>query len=923
MQESGPTKWTFPLIKTLQDKSVPRTGLQPPTSPQQPEPTAEEAGVDGSLNGGLRPLSGFKNVRELDFQSDPNHDTTSVVLDARAIAFSLDSSSYAYGIVYKVARSNVISSSSGEPGDSKADIFVDFYNSRTDVWTTGTKVMDEINANAQFDVAEAGRLVYVFATGRSPSRFYVKTDNSVDVLGLQAGDPTPGPGIQPELISPEDSAIALGSLAPPTSTEQPARGQVKLTQLTPTQTGLFIFDESITEGSSSSGGVDLSAVNQDALAFQLEFGDYVFGFRLRNSETGSWSAFSSIAQARGRNFNLFPGSTTSSGGESNKFIDMYAAMEILYDETEFDQAWIYRSVKVQDAGGTFVAAIQQLDNIIDLADYHTFDQPDDVADGRWRRAIYFYELEDKQLLYQDFYLDRATFDEEMPHGGAALFYENTMIISSIQQEAVSAPGAGVIRPHDTERGLGETRWSSLSNYSPELFPPSHRFTPNIPTNEVQKFIKIGGNVIGFSIDRMYHLRKETVFIRVSDLHEGFGIANPHAADTTGSFAYFTTRKKGLKAVDSVGQLDVVQAIDNLLVSEWGADAENFWVSFDPDVGALFILNTVKSEMAVLWLTTSRVTHLYDTVFDVSTRGPWPSDLADDASTLTERALFIQNTPDSDVTLSGWKPRVFVLDHKREKVVSSSAVGDDDQPALRTLDPTGDARFEVATDYDSSTRNVSVTSVAGDPQFGTKTEGCKVYVIQSDTVPYGTSAIINRRPNPTRIQVISDDASVLDGLKAGDRIAISPVRFKVETRPITSTMTTQGFGVFADEFFQIKKADRLGCAFADVSGTATDDTDTADDKYQASLFKGSETAKLATAFPLARDGTSLVNSIVDNEPVEHAAFSDPASNLQGRYGVRAFSLTPSMEVLCPDLDFKLLGMIVYGRITAEATDRRSV
>ena len=53
------TKWSYPLTMVSQDKRVPLPGVMDGYA-------GELCGVDGSVQGGLRPFGGCKHVRELD-----------------------------------------------------------------------------------------------------------------------------------------------------------------------------------------------------------------------------------------------------------------------------------------------------------------------------------------------------------------------------------------------------------------------------------------------------------------------------------------------------------------------------------------------------------------------------------------------------------------------------------------------------------------------------------------------------------------------------------------------------------------------------------------------------------------------------------------------------------------------------------------
>jgi HAMP domain-containing protein len=124
-----------------------------------------------------------------------------------------------------------------------------------------------------------------------------------------------------------------------------------------------------------------------------------------------------------------------------------------------------------------------------------------------------------------------------------------------------------VRPGDAVKGLGETKWSATTELLPELFPPANVSYPKTPTSTIIRFRQAGGNLVGFSLDRQYLVRKEGAYPRMIEMHEGFGVTNSKGADSVGSMVYVVTHK-GLKAVDVDGNLDDVRSVNYLLMQEW-------------------------------------------------------------------------------------------------------------------------------------------------------------------------------------------------------------------------------------------------------------------------------------------------------------------------------------------------------------------
>ena len=85
------------------------------------------------------------------------------------------------------------------------------------------------------------------------------------------------------------------------------------------------------------------ALDSKFRAERFEAGDYVWGYYLYDSKTGRKSAFSEVAQGRQEDFERAEGTTSPASADKEV---LYVVLEMAYDPTKFDQAYIFRSVKV-------------------------------------------------------------------------------------------------------------------------------------------------------------------------------------------------------------------------------------------------------------------------------------------------------------------------------------------------------------------------------------------------------------------------------------------------------------------------------------------------------------------------------------------------------------------------------------------------
>lgn len=645
-------------------------------------------------------------------------------------------------------------------------------------------------------------------------------------------------------------------------------------------------------------------------ARKFEPGDYSFSYLLVNSKTGRRTALSTIAQIRSEDFLV----TRTQGGNSISVKqDQYIGIEIVYDSSLYDLLYAYRSVKIQDAGGTMIAGLPFLDAIVPLSDYLSCANGSGrLYTGNSKHAIYFYELEDKQLVYQSPYVDRSVFDEEMPYAGTAVFYQNTMLTSKIERPLES--NSSQTRIDDVHRGLGEMRWSSLVEMSPELFPPFNRYNPTIPGNEVICFSKVAGNVLGFSRDKVYHVRKNGPYLKITEMHEGYGIVNPKAVDSVGSSSFYIT-SHGLKSVDTQGQLDEIRNLNNVIVKDWQSDLLSLQVAHDPFMNCLFVHNPVKEESYVLWFSTGKTTKLEDMNFEHVTQGSWPIGFTgtEFSNSLCRRAMFLQGYQETRASGTGVGvfegPSIYVVDQAADRLISGGTTSWNGSRRITTLDFAGDSRFLSSGAWGTSITISGATVATNAWKF------CYLYLVHSTSNPgnVGKKAKIMHNTS-TNVYIDSTVYPWVTSTAAGDVFVVSPVPFKWAGHPLS--MTSENGMVYSNaDLFRMKVLSSVGASFTDVSGPPTSDTVTASkplNRYSALVYSGTSPDPLAYAETKDTNG-NLYASVEDDEGVVYAAFGSDATD--GRYGVKGNSLTPGVRILCPDLDFTLLGCIVRGSITS--------
>lgn len=872
-------QWKYPLLSISEDKRAARTAV--------PYGGASELiGVDGNAEEGVGPFPGFICVHQLSptvltagIVPKSSYTARSVLLDVFPIAYRVSSTSYGFGFVYRIKQEPLYSIETGHTTANDGDVFFDqVYAGGLAASTTGAIVVKECSSVEPMGVATSNLLNYVTVRGRAPALFYFNRDTPYALvkLGDTAAGPFPGPGLQCKLLSPEEGQT-LGTVTTVTS-GRPGHGQIWIGQTTPSSTGLAL-------------------VQADTDPIAVQAGDYSFAYQLYNSKTGRKSSLSDIAYVRAENW-----VSVGTGG--------FMVLELRYDSAKFDQCYVYRSVRIQNAGGTYIAGYLHLEKIITLADYHT--NVSDIA--LFKHAIYYYQLEDKELVFQDYFQDQTLFDEVMPKGGSCIMLGTTFIISNVGGGSPSSTEEH--RVDDGVRGLGETRWSSSTDISPELFPPGNSFVPKVPTNDCIAFVELSGMAVGWSADRMYFIRKDGQYLRVQEIHEGFGIVGKKAVDVVSGMAYFLTTK-GLKSVDANGALDDVKVFNRVVLHEWSAsELSSVSIAYDALLGALFIHNPTRKHTLVLWFNTGKATELYDTPFTQVVRGVWPTSLSDLSSTLVERAFFVQDAPDHDTSdgfLPDWKPRICLVDTTGRKTgtLGQTLVDTDGLQGTHT-----NIRSIFTTTGTGASQAITLTLSGG--VLPRNPEGAFVYVLSSPTASWvGQKAQVYYKASSTSL-VFTD--TTFNGLPAGSVVGISPVYLRWTGHPVgTQDARTGEFS--GSDFHRIKNVESLVPAMTDCEGSALSSVNAF---YRGLVYRGSDITALAVGQPSTSAALSTpVTTIYDREGRNAAYFLDTSVNQAVPMGVVGNCLTPALEIFCPNVGYKILSVLVKGKILSTSRSRNSL
>ena len=678
------------------------------------------------------------------------------------------------------------------------------------------------------------------------------------------------------VITDQGSGYTLGS--PPTLTSTPTSGGSGFTWT-------VVMDPNQTAGGSTSGRMavvhEYGTIGSDLapLGTCYPSGSYGFAVQFLDSTTGRKTQMSDIQYVI-LGHNLLNGRT------------LYFPIwwRIFWPATyngsawtrgTYDKALIYRTVNQGEGGGTqYGSAPLHLDNVVTAP----ADTSKVYTDAQTFRTT------DTKLVYQDTFAGRTRTDNIPPQGGTAQFLGSTLFVSRILGNTVTAPTDSItgVTPATPAPGVGDLRWSTTLDVQPENFSQFNRWVPQAPGNEIISMRRMGMAMIGFSTDRMYRISRADSFIKVEEMHVGYGLAGRDALESIGTMTYFVSGA-GLKAISADGQLDDVTSLDSLLNSDWLTSKSNLKMAFDATGQCLTILkpatNSDAGSAACMWFGTNRITMLEDLPFRFVKTGNWIV-----GGQNQRRAMFVKRTAANQYG-------VYMVDHERTRGTGGNLCG-------------GTARF---VQRDSST-TITLSPDEWD---------CVAYrmPIVTGPDPNGsdvTSAMLN--PQRTVVREMNGGAFVVGGQYwftfgpivhkwGGGNIGFQPQPDQPEFK----------------DFFRQKQVVGARAYVEVVNLSYTSDPNnglniTAPVTWYGELYDGTNSTPLARAAPIDQTG-NFVYSLLSN-----AQHSDYTQNNMlvapfGRHGVMGASLSPGFWCITPGVDLKLLAFSLTGRILD--TQRRRV
>jgi len=336
-----------------------------------------------------------------------------------------------------------------------------------------------------------------------------------------------------------------------------------------------------------------SLVSAVGTPVKLKSGSYSFAVQYMSTATGRKSVISNVQTLT---IGTVPSTTTATAATVEEYVRLKVrGFGIL---NEYDKALIYRTVKDAGEGGAL-----HLEKTLSVA-YNAV-------------TTYDVEVPDNQLVYLDVYIDKGIMDKTMPKGGVAGFMGSTLFVSRITGADTAEPTG--ITPVSPPRSAGDMRWSSTGEIQPENFKPSNRWIPQTPGNEILGMQTVGNYMMAFSADRVYRIGRAGQFIKVEEVHMGYGLVGTDAIEGVGGMVYFISGG-GMKAISAEGAIEDVAGLDALINRLWLGQKKELKMAYDAVGQCLTIMKpptdygNADGAAVCMWFGTNRLTELADLPF---------------------------------------------------------------------------------------------------------------------------------------------------------------------------------------------------------------------------------------------------------------------------------------------------------------------
>lgn len=827
-------KFDYSFSEVSEDKRVRRSEVIGPNS------LPEIIGADMRVAGGLRLFPGFKKITTIPGFNLLASETRRVE-EIYAFSLTAGTETKIHGFVYRRT-------------DGGTSSFRAYYY-RGSTWYD-TEIASHANASAiPWSIVVVGRLLYLYVKGSLPVLFYLDPTTFTVVTVEDTG---PGP-------APSKPSVSLSFNSWGVLYNDGGGEEIPITEFP-------YFPEDDHGGVIEEDNITLGLVDFDRKDV-LKPGNYNFAIQYGHSVTGLKTNLSKIRTVTEDRFIErvpFDRSIDDTGEITINYRSVGVPQQAILtfvppeEPVEYDQAWIYRSVAILGAGPNATSSILYLDKFVEDID---------EVDNRTHDRM----LPDLGLVLKSMFDQALIYDDTPPKGGIAHSHGGAVFVSAIT-------GPDTVKDFE---GIGEMRWSTLTEFGPDLFPPGNRYLPEDSLDDIICWFEVSGILHGASTSRVFETNRNGRYVVIRSIHEGYGAVSQDASVGFGPATLLVT-SQGIKELGANGDMRNVNAFNLVILDEWKASLGDICCALDTVMGVIFVLNPSENKTLCMWTETRQTSELWYTSFSFVTEGVDPL-----SGNTKKRALFV--TPQG---------AIYRVDDQEKKTFTAHPDAGQIGSTYKTmLEIDGQHFFKVTA---SSGSTVTVAS-PGDEAFSlADTRDAWVYFPTQDvwgqveyhTHPGGSSMVFH----------LTADAPPL---AVGNRVLLSPVFFRVMGSALGEPVTREGREYVAPTRWSLKTAATLGAIFEGVSGVGLSQQEST---FRGKVYQGLDATAAASAATVDSSG-SATKALASAGGTSIFALFDT-------YGAKDQLIFPVLEVSCPDVDFVLLSMRIAGSMNKSSENVRA-
>lgn len=183
-----------------------------------------------------------------------------------------------------------------------------------------------------------------------------------------------------------------------------------------------------------------------------------------------------------------------------------------------------------------------------------------------------------------------------------------------------------------DEGNTDIVFSPSHDFRPEDFPRSNVYRLGTDIGDIVQFVRGGDFLAAMTESAMIRFHKQGFALAANAFELGWGPRSRYGSVAVGA-TIFSVSETGLYLVNSGnGSFESVGAVGRIITNDWVADIKadtpataipNIHLAYDESLGVVFIVNNVKQQALMIWVSPGRITLLEDFPWTLSATLPDP------------------------------------------------------------------------------------------------------------------------------------------------------------------------------------------------------------------------------------------------------------------------------------------------------------